>query len=48
MKLSEKKEEPSEDRTIDMYDKAPGLSPTKVKLDDLIVFTSSKKEDSDK
>ena len=36
-----------ENATIDIYEHAPGLSPTKVKRDDLVTFTSSKKEKSE-
>ena len=35
----------SEADTIDVYERAPGMAPTKMKKDDLIVITSSKKQD---
>ena len=41
-------DEEGSEKTIDLYDKAPGLSPTKVKLDELIVFTSTKNELTEK
>ena len=40
-------DEEGSEKTIDLYDKAPGLSPTKVKLDELIVFTSTQKTDNE-
>ena len=36
----------TESRLIEVYDKAPGQSPTMIKADDLITFTSSKKDKS--
>lgn len=45
--MNKPKDEEGSEKTIDFYDKAPGLSPTKVKLDDLIVFTSTKKTDNE-
>lgn len=47
MNMNKPKDEEGSEKTIDFYDKAPGLSPTKVKLDDLIVFTSTKKTDNE-
>ena len=41
-----KDDEEPESRVIDIYDKSPGQSPTKVKADDLIIITSSKKDKS--
>ena len=35
-----------ESRIIEVYDKAPGQEPTKVRTEDLITITSSKKKDS--
>ena len=41
-----KEEDELESRVIEVYDKAPGQEPTKVKTEDLITITSSKKKDS--
>ena len=35
----------SEADTIDVYERAPGMAPTKMKKDDLIIITSSKKQE---
>jgi len=34
-----------ENDTIDVYERAPGMAPTKMKKDDLIIITSSKKQE---
>ena len=40
-----KEEEELESRIIEIYDKAPGQEPTKLKTEDLITITSSKKKE---
>ena len=40
-------QEPGSEKTIDIHDKALFLSPTKVKLDDLIIFSSTKKTETE-
>ena len=35
----------SDEDTIDVYERAPGMAPTKIKKDDLIVITSSKTQE---
>ena len=46
MGLIKEEEGATESRLIDVYDKTPGQSPTRIKAEDLIVITSSKKEKS--
>ena len=41
-----KGEDETESKMVKIYDKAPGQEPTVVKAEDLIVKTSSKKENS--
>ena len=41
-----KEEDELESRIIEVYDKAPGQEPTKLKTEDLITITSSKRKDS--
>ena len=40
------KEEETESKIVEIYDKAPGQDPARVKAEDLIVITSSRKENS--
>ena len=46
MGLIKEEEGATESKLIDVYDKTPGQSPTRIKAEDLIVITSSKKEKS--